>query len=119
MPVSAKFIDPIRPLECQPGRFQSATGLEQEQTAQTTFGAVLGTITDPSGGGVTNARLTLTDLGINQTQKNPVRKRIAQECDQRSPVIRSGDRETRRQALRETRSRLNALTCKCTRREPE
>src|ERR1051326_286741 len=36
--------------------------------AQTTLGSVVATVTDPSGAGVANARLTLTDLGTNQTQ---------------------------------------------------
>src|SRR5947199_9249758 len=36
--------------------------------AQSTLGAVLGTVTDPSGAGVGNARLTLTDVGTNQAQ---------------------------------------------------
>src|SRR5690349_9439650 len=36
--------------------------------AQSTLGAVVGTVADPSGAGVANARLTLTDLGTNQAQ---------------------------------------------------
>ena len=39
--------------------------------AQQVFGSIFGTVTDPAGGSVPNAKVTITDVNKNTTSRSP------------------------------------------------